>query len=112
MGRTEHTSTDETHEERKQESTATAHATADDADDPPPGEEAAGWFATSALRIGLAMIGLVLLLVALGQIAGVNFLELFADVLASPIGRWLVVAFVALLILSFAVRGFGRWNSS
>jgi len=102
MSSTENTATDETHEEREQ------HSTADD-DDDPPGDETAGWFAVSALRIGLALIGLVLLLVALGQIAGVNFIEMFVEVLATPVGRWLVVAFVALLIISFAVHGFGRW---
>jgi hypothetical protein len=108
MARTENTATDETREEREQESTATAHATADD-DDEPAGNDTAEWFAMSTLRIGLAFIGLVLLLVALGQLAGVNFVELFVEVLATPVGRWLVVAVVALLILSFAVHGFGRW---
>jgi hypothetical protein len=93
---------------RSESSTVTATATSDDGDGPAQ-NEAAGWFAASALRIGLALVGFVLLLVALGQIAGVNFLEMFAEVLASPVGRWLVVAVVALLIISFAVQGFGRW---
>jgi hypothetical protein len=105
MSQTVNTVTDDTHE---QESTATAQVTADDGDQP-PGNDTAGWFAMSALRFGIVLIGLVLLLVALGQIAGVNFLELFADVLATPVGRWIVVAFVAVLIVSFAVHGFDRW---
>lgn len=89
-------------------STSTAHATADGDDHAAQAEESAAWFATSALRIGIALIGLVLLMVALGQIAGVDFLEMFSEVLASSVGRWLVVAVVAMVIISFAIHGFGR----
>jgi hypothetical protein len=91
-----------------QSTTVTATATPDDGDGPAH-DEAAGWFAASALRSGLALVGLVLLLVALGQLAGVNSLDMFADVLSSPIGGWLVVAGLALLIISLAVHGVGRW---
>jgi hypothetical protein len=89
--------------------TTTTATVNDDDEDPPPGDEAAGWFAMSALRIGLALIGLVVLLVALGQIAGVDFIGMLADVLATSIGRWIAVAVLALVIISFAIHGFGRW---
>lgn len=88
--------------------TATASATADGDDHPSRAEESAAWFATSALRLGIALIGLVLLMVALGQIVGVDFLALFGEVLASSVGRWIIVAVVALAIISFAIHGFGR----
>jgi hypothetical protein len=93
----------------QQSSVTTTTATVSDDDDQPSGEEAAGWFARSTLRIGLALIGVVVLIVALGQIAGVDFFGMIADVLATSIGRWIAVAALALVIISFAIHGFGRW---
>lgn len=77
---------------------------------PPLGDGAAGWFAASTLRVGLALIGIVLLLFALGQVAGLDLLGLVAEALSSEVGRWLLVAFFALLIIAVAVRGFGSWS--
>ncbi len=73
----------------------------------PLGEDAAGWVAASTLRVGLALVGLVLLLFALGQVAGLDLLGMVVDALSSPVGRWLVVAFFALVIIAIAARGFG-----
>lgn len=71
------------------------------------GEDAAEWFAASTLRVGLALVGIVLLLFALGQVAGLDLLGLVVDALTSSIGRWLLVALFALLLIAIAVRGFG-----
>lgn len=69
------------------------------------------WFATSAARLGLVFIGLVLLLFALGQAVGLNLLGLVADALTSQLGRWLAVAFFAVLLIAIAAR-WGRSPAS
>lgn len=86
------------------EGTDSAEMTAGEA---PAEEGAADWFAVSTFRIALAILGLVLLLFGLGRVVGVDFLQLLADALATPIGRWLAVAVVGLLLIGIAARGFG-----
>lgn len=71
------------------------------------GEDAAAWVAASTLRVGLALLGLVLLLFALGQVAGLDLLGLVVDAISTDVGRWLVVALFALVIIYIAARGFG-----
>lgn len=66
----------------------------------------AEWFAASALRIGLAVIGFVLLLFALGQAVGLDLLGLVVDALNTEVGRWLAVAVFALVLIVVALRGF------
>lgn len=70
------------------------------------GDDLSGWLAESALRMGLALVGLVLLVYALGRAVGVDLLAIVVDALLSPIGRWLLVAFFALLLIVVAQRGF------
>ena len=76
----------------------------------PRGEEAATdsteWVALSTLRVGLGIIGFTLLLFALGQVIGLNLLELLVSGLTSHLGRWLIVALLAVLLIALAVRGF------
>lgn len=62
------------------------------------------WFATTAVRTGLTLVGLVLLLFALGQAVGLPLRELVADALASETGRWLVVALFAVFLIGAAQR--------
>jgi hypothetical protein len=66
---------------------------------------ASSWLARTGLLIGLIAIGFVLLLFALGQAVGFDLLGLFADAVSSQTGRWLVVAFFALLLIGVAERG-------
>lgn len=70
------------------------------------GEELSRWLAESVLRVGLVLVGLVLLVYALGRAVDVDLLSIVVDALLSPIGRWLVVAFFALLLIVVAQRGF------
>lgn len=70
------------------------------------------WFVASTFRIGLAILGLVLLLFALGQAVGVPLLEMLTEALSTRVGRWLAVAVFALLLIVVALRGFGPWSSS
>ncbi|WP_266076724.1 hypothetical protein [Haladaptatus caseinilyticus] len=63
------------------------------------------WLAKTGLMSGLAVIGFVLLLFALGQAVGFDLLGLFAEAVSSQTGRWLVVALFALLLIGVAERG-------
>lgn len=106
-----------THSERSDDSERESHRSDDDSereshrsDDDHFGDDAAGWFAESTLRVSLALVGFVLLLFALGQVAGLDLLGMVVDALNSDVGRWLIVAFFALLIIAIAVRGFGSWS--
>lgn len=69
-------------------------------------EEAGAWFAASTFRVALALLGLVLLLFALGRAVGVDLLGLVVEGLQTQIGRWLAVAVFALAIIAIALRGF------
>lgn len=69
-------------------------------------EETAAWFAASTVRMVLALVGFLILLFALGQAVGVNLLGIVADALTTRLGQWLVVAFVGILLIMLALRGF------
>ena len=69
-------------------------------------EDTTRWLASGIVRLGLAIVGVVLLLFAAGRIAGIDLLEMVLEVLTSSIGRWILLAFVALVLLAVAVRGF------
>lgn len=64
----------------------------------------AGWFTETALRAGVAIIGIVLLIFALGQAVGADFLGMLAAALSSQVGRWLAVAVFALFVIAAAFR--------
>lgn len=70
------------------------------------GEVAAStsWLANTAVRSGLTLIGLVVLLFALGQAVGIPLLEMATDALTSQTGQWLVVAFFAILLIGAAQK--------
>lgn len=67
-------------------------------------DAATRWFATTAVRAGLTVIGVVLLLFALGQAVGLPLLELVTAALTSQTGQWLVVAFFAVLLIGAAQK--------
>lgn len=67
-------------------------------------DSATQWFASTAVRIGLTIIGIVILLFALGQAVGLPLLELATDALTSQTGQWLVVAFFAILLIGAAQK--------
>lgn len=70
------------------------------------GGDSGEWFAVSTLRIALATAGFVILLFALGQAVGFDLLGAIVDALTSQLGRWLVVAFFAVVLIAVAARGF------
>lgn len=69
-------------------------------------QEPSKWIANTAVRMGLTIIGVFLLVFALGQAFGLPLLELTIDALTSQTGRWLVVAFFALLLIGAAQRSY------
>lgn len=68
------------------------------------GVAASAWFANTAVRSGLTVIGIVVLLFALGQAVGLPLLELATDALTSETGQWLVVAFFAVILIGAAQK--------
>lgn len=64
------------------------------------------WLASTAVRTVLVIVGVVVLLFALGQLVGLDLLGLTAEALSSEIGRWLLLAAFALLLIALAQRGF------
>lgn len=72
-------------------------------------EQVTSWFTETLVRTGVAVFGVALLLLALGQLVGVNLLETVAGFLASGFGVWLVIAFFAMLLIVAASKS---WNIS
>ncbi len=84
----------------------TTDDTTDEREREPSAERSAGALLTrTVLRVGLAVLGIVLLLFALGQAFGVDLLGPAAEFLATETGRWLAIAFLALVLISVAASG-------
>lgn len=102
MSQTRNGSSDDRRQETEQERPTGGEQRRDD----PEGATASRWFAATALRTGLTLVGIVLLLFALGQAVGLPLLDMATEALTSQTGRWLVVAFFALLLIAAAQRAF------
>lgn len=72
----------------------------------PRNDAFSGWFASSALRMGLVLVGIFLLLAALGQLSGIDILGVTVELLGTDVGIWLLVAVVAIALIGVAVHGF------
>lgn len=70
------------------------------------GDKAVEAIATSTVRLGLLILGLLLLLYAVGQAVGFDVLALISDALDTQEARWLIVAFFALILITLSLRGF------
>lgn len=75
----------------------------------PATEEITEKFTFTFLRLGVAIIGLVLLVFALGEIVGVDMFSVFGNILSSRVGQWLIVAIFGLGLIIAASK---RWMSS
>ncbi len=62
--------------------------------------------AASTVRLGLLVLGLLLLLYAVGQAVGFDVLAMISEALDTQMARWLIVAFFALILITVALRGF------
>ena len=76
-------------------------------DGPPDSSGLVNWFTETFLRAAVAILGLLLLLVALGQIAGVDMIGALGDLLATEVFQWVLVAVFALLLIVAASKS---WN--
>lgn len=72
-------------------------------------EEVGSWFAEATVRAGVLVLGVVVLLFALGQAAGAPLLEVVGEFFAG-FGVWLVVAFFALLLIVAATKSWRTVN--
>lgn len=61
----------------------------------------------------IAVVGLVVVLFALGRAVGVDLLGMVAQAVSTQTGQWLAIAFVALLVMGAAMRAMAytraRW---
>lgn len=71
------------------------------------GDRIAGWFTETAVRGGIALLGVVLVLFAVGQIVGIELLGSLVDFLTSSLGAWLIVGLLGVLLIVAASRS---WN--
>lgn len=76
---------------------------------PGRGERVAGWLTETVVRSLVALLGVALLLFALGQLVGVDLLEIVGGFLTSSVGTWLVVAAFALILILAASRS---WSTN
>jgi len=78
----------------------------------PTTEEQATSITRSILRVALAIVGFLLLMFALGHAFGIDLLGMFAEFTQTWTGQWLIIAFVALVLIIIALTGWGatrRW---
>lgn len=68
------------------------------------GTKAVSWFTETFLRAAIALIGVVLLLVAVGQMAGVDTFSIIGSILASDLAQWGAVALFGLLLVVAASK--------
>lgn len=69
-------------------------------------EEAVEAIAASTVRLGLAILGIILVLFAVGQALGFDALAIFGEALDTREARWMIVAFFGLILLAVSLRGF------
>lgn len=77
-----------------------------DREDRRRGDEAVEAIAASTVRLGLLVLGILLLLYATGQAVGFDVLALTSEALDTQEARWLIVAFFALILITISLRGF------
>lgn len=73
------------------------------------GERITSWFTETILRSAVAVFGVILVLLALGQLAGVDLLGILGEFLTSSVGVYLLIAFFGVLLLVAASKS---WNIS
>lgn len=67
----------------------------------------AGWFSETAVRLILAFVGVVLVLLAIGQLTGYEVYAWMAEFVSSPPGQWVAVALIGLVLVIVASK---RWG--
>lgn len=62
------------------------------------------WIASTAIQTSIALVGLVVMLFAVGRAVGVDFLGMIGEALATHTGQWLAIALIALIVVVAALR--------
>jgi flagellar biosynthesis protein FlhB len=75
-------------------------------EDRPPKETrgSGAWMASTAAQTIVMLVGLVVVLFAVGQAVGADLLGMVGDALATHTGQWLAVAVLALILVIAALR--------
>ncbi|MFC5973839.1 hypothetical protein ACFPYI_21155 [Halomarina salina] len=73
-------------------------------------EEVGSWFTETIVRAGILVIGVAVMLFAIGQAVGANLVEPMAEFFTSGTGAWFVVAFLALLVMVAATKSWRTVN--
>lgn len=74
---------------------------------PEEGEPRAGpgtWLMSTAMQTLIAVVGLVVVLFALGRAFGIDLLGMVGDALATQTGQWIAIAVLALILMGAAMR--------
>lgn len=67
-------------------------------------EEVGSWFTETIVRAGILVVGVAVMIFAIGQAVGANLLGPLAEFFTSGTGAWFVVAFLALLVVVAATK--------
>lgn len=73
-------------------------------------EAVGGWFTETIARAGILVIGVAVMLFAIGQAVGADLVEPLAEFFTSGTGAWFVVAFLALLVMVAATKSWRTVN--
>lgn len=75
------------------------------------GDRIASRFTETAVRGGIALLGVALVILAIGEIVGIPLLSMFVDFLTSSLGVWLFVAAIGLMLIAAASRSWSLTSS-
>ncbi|MFD1515758.1 hypothetical protein [Halomarina rubra] len=73
-------------------------------------EEVGSWFTETLVRAGILVLGVAVMIFAIGQAVGASLLEPLAEFFASGTGAWFIVAFLALLVMVAATKSWRTVN--
>lgn len=71
------------------------------------GERVGGYLGEAVLRGFVAILGIVLVLLGLGELTGIELYSMVVDFLTSATGQWVVVALIGVLLIGVASRHWG-----
>lgn len=72
-------------------------------------ERVTSWVTETVVRSLVVLFGVLLVLLALGEIAGVPLIEMIGDFLTSSVGQWTIIGAFGLLLIVIATK---RWTPS
>lgn len=95
--------------QQNQQATQSQQA-AESGQQPDTSEQIASWFTETFVRTAVAVFGVALVLLGLGQIAGIELLSIVGDFITSSVGAWLFIAFFGMLLVVAASKSWSISN--